>query len=212
MKGKLALVTFLATAVTIGGVYATWSFAEGNTTSATTTVNVAMTGLGSTSEKGTLIVTVMNEGGFTLAVDDANGDHSPEIKKEGKVTITFTPSQYATQEVKTNGIDISCWITYAPYENGPATLETWQYGDAQIFNISQTESKPFHLAASAATKANGVFTWTVSGANVGIDLTDAFKALKIDTLVKYNALNTILAKGHFVFTVSECKTDHTASN
>ena len=204
MKGKLAALALLSTIVTVGGVYATWTFAEGNTADAVTTVNVAMTGVNASTEKGTLSVMVMGANGFTLAVDDSNNDHLPEAKKEGFVTITFTPSASASQDVKNNGIDVDCVISYAPYTGGPDSLELWQFDDTQIFSISQTESTPYHLDASQAQKGeNGVFTWTVAAENVGIDLTEAFKNVKIDTKARYDELNSVLAKGHFVLTVGE---------
>ena len=202
MKGKVALLSFLATAVTIGGVYATWTFAENESTAANTTVNVAMTGVSSDTKKGTLNVMVMGENGFTLAVDDADSNHIADIKKTGVVTVTFTPSASASQEVKQSGIDVQCVVSYAPYTNGPASLEEWTYDSKQIFDITTGESAPILLNKSAATynAETGTFTWTISAAAIGIELENDFL---IDTLAKYNAMNEELAKGHFVLTVSE---------
>ena len=202
MKGKLTFVALLSTIVTVGGVYATWTFAENSSTSASTTVNVAMTGVSSETEKGTLNVMVMGENGFTLAVDDANNDHYAEIKKTGNVTVTFKPSASASADVKTNGVDVQCVISYAPYTDGPATLEDWKYESKQIFDIVNDSETPILLSKASATynQETGVFTWTLTAAEVGIDLANGFF---IDTLQKYNELNAILAKGHFVLTVSE---------
>lgn len=202
MKGKVALLSFLATAVTVGGVYATWTFAEKDSTAASTTVNVAMTGVSSETEKGTLNVMVMGEGGFVLAVDDSDNDHVAEIKKTGNVTVTFTPSASASADVKTNGIDVQCVISYAPYAGGPASLEEWTYDSKQIFDIENDASDPILLSKSSAiyNEETGTFTWTIAAGEVGIDLSENFL---IDTLAKYNAMNAELAKGHFVLTVSE---------
>ena len=210
MKGKLALLALLSTIVTVGGVYATWTFAEGNTTAANTTVNVAMTGVNAETEKGTLSVTVMNNGGFTLAVDDANNDHLPDILKTGVITVTFTPSASASDAIKENGIDVKCVFSYKAKDgaaNAPASLEAWTYEGTQIFNIENTEANPIHLDNEDASYANGVFTWTIDPEDVGIDLTAAMKDVSIDTLAKYNALNAELGKGSFLVTVSECS-DH----
>ena len=209
MKAKMAMAAALATLVTVGGVYATWTFSEGNTSAASTTVNVAMTGVNATTEKGTLSVMVMSSGGLTLAVDDSNNDHYPELKKEGDVTVTFTPSTTASQLIKDGGIDVQLTISYAPYAGGAATLEEWTYETKQIFDIINDETDPIHLDKSDAVKGtDGVFTWTVGADLIGIALTDDMEGVLIDTLAKYNALNEILAKGHFVLTVSECTATH----
>ena len=206
MKAKMAMAAALATLVTVGGVYATWTFSEGNVSNASTTVNVAMTGVSATTEKGTLSVTVMQAGGLTLSVDDSDNNHKPDLKKEGVATVTFTPSATASQEIKTEGIDVQLTISYAPYEGGPATLADWTYEGTPIFNITNDATAPIHLDNEGKTPVSGVFTWTVDAADVGIALTDAMGGVLIDTLEKYNALNEILAKGHFVLTVSECTT------
>lgn len=209
MKGKIALASALAAFVTVGGVYATWTFAEENVKEASTTVNVAMTGLEGKSEKGTLSVTVTHTGGFTLAVDDSNNDHLPEAKKTGTVIITFTPSISASEEVKANGIDVQFAISYAPYTNDVATLSDWKYDGKTIFEIVNTSTNPVHLAKAEATKqSNGSFVWTIEAEDISIDLTDEMKNVSIDTLDKYNAMNAELAKGHFVLTASECTTVH----
>lgn len=208
-KAKLALLAFLSTVITVGGVYATWTFAEGGVANATTQVNVGMTGVNATTEKGTLSVKVMGTGGFSLAVDDANNDHKPDIKKEGVVTVTFTPSANASDDIKEHGIDVQCIISYAPYTGGPATLEEWKYPvgtGVQMFNIINTASAPIELPRGEATNNNGVFTWTIPAADVGITLTDDFMATTIDTLAEYTAVNDELSKGHFVLTVSEYTT------
>ena len=72
--------------------------------------------------------------------------------------------------------------------------------------ILNDESDPIELAKEDAKPGNGVFTWTIDAAKVGIALTEAFQNVKIDTLEKYNAVNDILSKGHFVLTVSEYTT------
>ena len=173
MKRKIALVSALATLVTVGGVYATWTFSEGEVINASTTVNVAMTGVTTTTEKGTLSVVVMNDGGFTLAVDDSNNNHKPDILKTGVITVTFTPSATASKEIKEQGIDVQVSIGYAPYKDGPATLDDWKYEETKIFDITTTESAPIHLDNKDATHKDGVFTWTIAAESVGIDLTKA---------------------------------------
>ncbi len=195
---KTSMLAALALVATIGGAYATWMFAEETSPAASTTVNVAMTGVSSKTEKGTLNVMVMGENGFTLALDDANNDHVAEIKKTGYVTVTFQPSASASQDVKTNGIKVQCAISYAPYTGGPTSLEEWKYNGTQIFDIGG----PIILNSTTEwySKGDNMFSWTIPADEIAIALKNNFL---IDTLEKYNGMNAELAKGHFVLTVSE---------
>ena len=202
MKGKLTVLGLLATVVTVGGVYATWSFAEKDAAAANTTVNVAMTGVNSSTEKGTLSVKVMGPNGYTLAIDDSNNDHYAEIMATGVVTVTFKPSADASSDVKSNGIDVQCVISYEAYSNGPASLTEWKYDGKQIFNIINAAEDPIVLEKEDATfnSETGEFVWTIEAEDVGIALKNEFF---IDTLEKYNQMNAELAKGSFKLTVSE---------
>ena len=81
-------------------------------------------------------------------------------------------------------------------------LKNWTYDSTQIFDIINDASDPILLNKSAAVydSSTNTFTWTIAAADIGIDLANEFF---IDTLAKYNEMNTELAKGHFVLTVSE---------
>lgn len=201
MKGKLAFLALLSTIVTVGGVYATWTFAEGNTAASHTTTTVGMTGVNAATEKGSLSVMAST---YKALIDDSDNNHLPDLKTEGVVTITFTPSASASEEVKTQGIDVKFVITYVANTGGPATLEEWKYDGTQIFDITYTTATPYHLDKEDAVLSGGVFTWTINSADVGIVLHENFDDKLIDTLDDYNALSTELNKGHFQLTVEEC--------
>lgn len=218
MKGKITIAAALATIVTIGGVYATWSFAEKDADAATTTANIAMTGTEAVQTgKGTLSVKVMDiENSLMLAVDDSDNNHKPELVKKGNVEVTFTPANNAPTEIKENGISVSLVVSYAPYVGGAATFQAWQYESTQIFQFSEDdtkaqtdaivlENKLVENGGSMTLNQDGTFTWIVDASQIAIDLTDAMKEVVIDRLDEYTDLNEILAKGHFVFGVSEYK-------
>ena len=194
-KAKLALLAFLSTVITVGGVYATWTFAEGGVANATTTVNVAMTGVNATTEKGTLSVTVMHTGGYTLSIDDSNNDHLPEIKEEGTVIVTFTPSAVAPEDVKQNGITVEYTVT--------PSLSDWKYEGVDIFEGFGVAHELVTTADNCAKQADGSFVWTLDADDIHIALTEEMAGTLIDTKAKYDALNEILALGHFVITVNE---------
>ena len=226
MKGKLAFLALLSTIVTVGGVYATWTFAEGNTNTADVTAKIGMTGVSDTTEKGTIAVKINQNGGVSLSIDDANNDHKPEIKKEGVMLVEFKPSASASEEIKTKGIDVQCTISFISTSSDVTTLEGWTYGEenTQIFSISHTTTTPLHLdndlLGQTSEDPNAItfsynqetdtFTWTVPASQLGIDLTEEMKDVLIDTRSDYDILASILNKGEFKITVSEC--DGTAHN
>ena len=195
MKGKLAVLGFLCAAVTVGGVYATWTFAENQTPAASTTVKVSMTGVTGTTEKGTLSVTVMHTGGYTLSIDDSDNNHLPEIKEEGTVIVTFTPSAVAPEDVKQNGITVEYTLT--------ASLSDWKYEGTDIFTGFGVAHELVTTADNCVKQTDGSFVWTLDADDIHIALTEAMANTLIDTKAKYDALAAELEKGHFVITVNE---------
>ena len=86
---KLGLLAGLALCVTVGGVYATWNYAD---TSANLSVDqqavAGLTGMGTTEGEALKI----KDGSNSLAfkIDDANGDHvADNIVTSGSITVIY---------------------------------------------------------------------------------------------------------------------------
>ena len=108
---KLSTLIALALIVTIGGVYAAWSYAQGTTASSEITREINMAQVNTDSNKGTISVTPNN---FAFLVDDIDAvDYVAALTATGELAITFTPATGADATLATNGISMVATITVA---------------------------------------------------------------------------------------------------
>ncbi|MBQ4053503.1 MAG: hypothetical protein IJD33_04105 [Clostridia bacterium] len=179
---KLTVLASLALAVTIGGVYAAWNYAEEGVTAAYATGTVGITGVEGKTTKGTLSASGTN---LALKVDDVSSDtkqHTTILtyNADGYFTVTFTPNSNATEVIKTNGIDLEWYVTLADTSNQTVmdlSAVTFDYDLNGDGTIQEDEKKPIYTAIDSSIKTkiergdyvsntNGVFTYTVPLATV----------------------------------------------
>ena len=105
---KITALIMSALMLTIGGVYATWTYAQGDVTEASVYIkqNIKMADLSKTNAKGTITVDFST---VEIVVDDTDetdvvGDHHACLKVAGTIKITFTPAKGADSTVNANGI------------------------------------------------------------------------------------------------------------
>ena len=89
MKIKsLSLIIMLALCLTVGGVYATWSYAEEDVSAATDTTALSIAASTSSGAAGTITVNADN-----LQINIVNGgNYKTELEVTGSVTVTFAPT------------------------------------------------------------------------------------------------------------------------
>ncbi len=156
---KLSLLVALFMCLTIGGVYATWSYAGTNDIAdsfAEAKVTIADAEL--TGANGTYKI----ESNLVLTVDQANDEHEAELifaGNDGKaiyLTITFTPATNAPLTIKKDGV---------PSELYFGTTTAMQYKMDAQGNYSETGTPTDIFVFSNV--GNGVidepFTWTKHG-------------------------------------------------
>ena len=103
---KLGLLATLAMCVTIGGVYATWNYAD---TTANLSVDqqavAGLTGMGTTTGESLKIKNGSNS--LAFKIDDSNGDHKADkIEANGSITVVYDVAE-TNNEVAT----IYCNVT-----------------------------------------------------------------------------------------------------
>lgn len=193
---KLALLISLILCVTIGGVYATWTYTQ-NTDVADETVNMTMnlTDVAYSGSYGTYKVDTTQ---LTLKIDPKTGTtHTTALYIDGKITITFTPNSVAPQEIKENGVA-------STFKFG-LTNANWTYDDG---NGSKNIIALTHADAEDITwgeaDSNGVFTFVIDADALAGHITLA--EFNLDTKAKYDSFNTALGQGQLTITVSDGET------
>ena len=130
---KLSLLIALCTLLTVGGVYATWTYTQ-NTDVADEAVNMTMN-LTDVAYSGSYGTYKVDTTGFKLTIDPKAGTtHITSLIATGEIVITFTPNSVAPAEVKADGVP----STFALSLSNP----NWKYDDGEgvfTFTISAAE-------------------------------------------------------------------------
>lgn len=137
-KKKVSILAALALCVTIGGVYATWTYTSDSATIDSQHKHVAQDIAGSTSTgaAGTLKV---ETAGLKFVIDQADSNHHAKLVWSNTVEsipVTFMPSANASADIKTNGIAVMYYFE---------TSGTWDFGGAvgedNVYAIPTTKYK-----------------------------------------------------------------------
>ena len=180
---KISILIVLAMVLTIGGVYATWNYAQGNVDSVELSPVVTLTDKVVDTAKGTIAVDMS---GLTIAIDDTNNDYDAELVMNGAINVTFTADNLAPAEVKANGIKLRYTLT---------VTTPWELGGVQVFTV---EADPIAMNGGAAT-----FTATITAD----ELMDAITLgdISLPTVDDYDAFAQVLNQGNITITVSEAQ-------
>ncbi len=178
---KLSILVMLIVCVTVGGVYATWNYAQGKATDQTKYLDdsTVITDKVVSTAKGTISV---DTSGLTVKIDDTNNDYTGELLIEGKIVVTFKANAGVSADVSNNGIKMQYALS---------TTDNFQYVGNDIFNVDSTVQK-----LDAATKS------------FEIDAATLEQLIKLNTLTlataeEYDAFKTALHSGAISITVSE---------
>lgn len=106
---KLSTLIALALILTIGSVYAAWSYAQGMTASNEITREINMAQVNTDSNKGSISATPSN---ISFLVDDVDAkDYVADLVGTGEFALTFTPAVGADSTLATNGIKMIATVT-----------------------------------------------------------------------------------------------------
>ena len=191
---RFGLLITLALAITIGGVYATWVYSQTNDVADVTgTKAINLTGATFEGSYGTYTIDVSQ---VSLTVDPKPGTtHVTSLLADGNVKIVFTPSTYAPQEVKDNGVETKYYLTLS-------NTTDWTYDDGNGAKNIIAVNHPDEKHDIAWTKeADGTFTYTLAAA----DLIDhlSLTEFTLDTKTAYDAYDAALSKGQIVIHVTD---------
>lgn len=192
---KLSLLIALCTLLTVGGVYATWTYTQ-NTDVADEAVNMTMN-LTDVAYSGSYGTYKIDTSGLSLTIDPKAGtSHVTSLVATGEIVITFTPNSVAPIEVKEDGVP----STFAFSLSNP----NWKYNDGEGAGerdvVTLQHSTP-EAIVWGTPNADGVFTFTISAAEF-VEHVHLGEFL-LDTKADYDAFNTVLGQGQIVITVSD---------
>jgi len=205
---KLTILVALILCVTIGGVYATWTYAGAEVTSSHKHMSVNIASLGNATPLGE-IVNVLNS--MDVLLDDG-GNYVVKAVFSGKMGFVFMPGPGAPQTVRDYGIALEFDVSQeTPY----------QYNGSDIFSIVKSEKTSFLDNGTKITVDNaedlcpGVNLASYNGANyiggfyVEVTATDIDTyvdingTIHLDELAEYNAMKNSLTSGTLGVTVYE---------
>lgn len=183
---RLGAIIAIALVLTIGGVYATFNYANGGVVSSENeTISKELIGMTTTTPKGTISIKSNN---FKITVDDFNNNLHTAGRFENKTTINFNPAPLADADVRANGIKLKLTIavTGNEYDDGGTTYK--------LFNISADALAGVTLNNDAAI--NGDFE---------IDFAKYITVTEIylSTPEKYTAYSEAFNGTTITFTISE---------
>ena len=112
---KLGFISLLCLVLVIGGVFATWNYAQGSVSSVSDTATIGLTGIGTDSEKATISIV---QNGVSVQIDDDNNDYRGELVISGTIDIVVTIKAGADQDAYENGITVKIDLTedFGEYE------------------------------------------------------------------------------------------------
>ena len=185
---KLSLLIALCMLLTIGGVYATWTYTQ-NTDVADEAVNMNLnlTDVAYSGSYGTYKVDVS---GLNLSIDPAAGTtHTTALYATGNIVITFTPNSVAPAEVKSDAIPTTYQFTLAN--------PNWKYEGAPVVTLNHTDKHDVEWM----NNNDGTFSFTITAEKFMEHVT--LTKFELDTKAKYDAYNAVLGTGSIVITVSD---------
>ncbi len=185
---KFGLTIAMATILTIGGVYATFNYAQDTVTEATETLSTGIEAAVVDTPKGTIKI----KSDFALTVDDkglidgGTSTYVTGLTTTGSFVVNFTPATGADSDVRDNGIILEMTI---------ALTGSNSYDGGSIFTTSGLSSEG-KVTLNSGSKINGDYT---------VNLLDYLSLSEhtLDTKDKYDAYADALAKLTITITIGE---------
>ena len=189
MMKKFSLLVAIALLITVGGVYATWNYAQGEVGNSASNLVPKLAGYATTTSKGSIAIDTT---GLTIMIDDTNADHIAELSMTGKITVTFTHAPGADSSVVSNGIPMQYHLDIL-YNDGQSA-ETWKYAGQSIMTVN--------TAVQTVNSGNPISSFDIEAAEL-MNLIQLGGTFKLDELSDYTSFNAVLGRAQIQISVSE---------
>lgn len=211
MMKKFGLLVALALIVTVGGVYATWSYSDVSELGKPTS-NLALELIQYQVVGGNL--TRYGNTNVTIEIDDSNNDHKAELTAEGSLIMVFTSAAGANDASPENieyNVTLELKCTDA---NG-----SWEYKNAPIFELTSAatsgikkelkkiESDSFLVPNTniTITNQNGHYYLEISATDIQ-NIVSLYQDTVLNTVDEWNAFDSALRNGNIVLTFTPGET------
>ena len=185
---RLAAIMAGALLTTVGGVYAQFTYAQGDVTEQVISAQKKLAeAVGSETKKGTINVT----GDFLVSIDDTNNDLKTETAITDTLKVSFTPApQGADADVRDHGIKLKMTIV--------------------IGGTNKYDNKALFALKTAYTEGGVLLNGgnKVKDTAVSLKLTDYIEwkdEFTLSTMAEYEAFQTAFEGTTITVTVSEAK-------
>ena len=186
---KFSLLILLVLCVTIGGVYATWTYTE-KTDVADEQIHMQMN-LTDVAYLGSYGQYKVDTTGLFMTIDPKVGTtHVTALTITGKIVISFTPNSVAPEEVKTKAVPSTFQLTLSN--------SNWTYEEAVIVSLAHDDAEVIEWGKP---DSNGVFYFEITAEELADHIT--LTEFTLDTKAKYDAYNKVLGQGSITITVSD---------
>lgn len=196
MMKKFGLLVALALIVTVGGVYATWTYASNDK------VTAAETELSLSLASYTLVgggLDVVDGTGVSLVIDDTDNNHVAQLLTSGTMIVLFDPAENVTDR-NIEELEFTVTITQ---EAKNTTVGIVKYNNKDIFNV-QSEGKivgktltkisdqTTDVAGQDLSSHAGKWYFTVTSDEVAsiVSLTESFE---LHNVTDWHTFNTALS-------------------
>ena len=177
MKKRVGLLAALAMCITVGGVYATWNYADTTGFVDRETVSIGLTPVGSVTGESLEIT----NNSLNFLIDDTDGDHKgDEIVATGSITVTYHAiannfedvDVYCNIEIDGNLFATTLTLNELTKEivlDGTAKDHTWTLNAADLEIVLGSE------IVNLPTKAD-YDSFTIAGNQIRVEFTTKPKA------------------------------------
>ena len=197
---KISILIIIAIMITVGSVYAAWSYAQGTTASSEITREINMAQVNTDSNKGTISVTPSN---FAFLVDDVGTiDYVAELTGTGHLTINFTPAAGADASLATNGIQMIATITVVKSGSTTGTYTGIDSTGAPVTVVPLKAKEGQNVVAITGNGIGGTTQLTAAQILSALEFNES-KSVKLPTKSDNDNFHNILKDYTIKITISE---------
>ena len=183
---KLTTIIALALIVTIGSVYAGWTYFQGGATGADARTGLSMSTVSYDGTKGTITadttaLTILVDDMSTVEGSDITTKYTAGLRGAGDIKIQFTPKDGADATVQSNGIKMKAIISVEKV-GAEGTARKYHYNgkDYEILSAKNENSFEITLNDGNATKNTTITAQQIIDALIFCEDADILLPTKAD--------------------------------